>query len=205
MRPLAAAPLLCLLAACATARPPAWLPADAPYTSRDGFTATAPPGWMRANLDPKGEGKGEKTGRLVLTRDGAALNRIVGAAVEAGKPIGFGKSTRVVAVGMSISELGELALDDIRSEEGITDVQVLETAPARLDGREGFHLLLTFRDEGLPRRLSLYGALDGQRFYALFYVAPARVYFDRDLAAFGEVVRSFRISARTGQAAADRS
>jgi len=96
---------------------------------------------------------------------------------------------------MSPAELGELVVDDLRSAEDLTDLQVLETAPAPLSGRDGFHMLATFRDGGLKRRLSLYGLFEAQRFYWLFYLAADRLYFERDLGTFGEVVRSFRLRA----------
>lgn len=194
---LAALLLLALATGCATPRPPAWLGAEGPYAApHDGFELTGPAGWMRRNLDGKRE-------RFVATRDGTPLQRIVGGSTEVGKALGFGASKRVVEAGMSPAELGELVVDDLRAAEELTDVEVLETSPAPLAGRGGFHVLATFSDGGLKHRLSLYGLLEGSRFYWIFYVAPERLYFERDLGTFGEVVRSYRL--RAGAPATPRS
>ena len=190
MRKLAGVASLLLLAACALPRPKTWVAADGPDQALGlAFTVQGPQGWMRRVVDRTDV----RSLRLILTRDGTALQRIVGDTTAVGMPLALGTSKRVVEAGMSPLELGELALDDLRSASGITELTVLETTPARLADADGFHVLVRFRDGGLPRRLSMFGVLIGQRLYWLFYAAPERVYFERDVAAFGQVVRSFKI------------
>ena len=97
---------------------------------------------------------------------------------------------------MTPQELAELVIDDIRASEALTEARVLENAPAPVGGRKGFRVLATFRDaRGLARKIAIYGLLDEKRFYRLFYVAPERHYFARDLPVFEELVRSFRLRA----------
>lgn len=174
------------LTACATAKPPPWVPATSTFVApAAGFEVSVPAGWMRRNLT--------NPDRLVATRDGTPLQRIVVRATEVGKPMGLGGSKRVVTEGMSPQELAELAIDDLQSS-GATDVRILENAPATLDGRRGFRVVATFRaGNGLAMRLALHGLSLGNRFYSLVYSAPERHYFALDLATFDELVQSFRV------------
>lgn len=186
------APLLLALAAgaaaCATPRPPAWLPTEATFRAPTaGFELEAPPGWMRRNFTDGGEG-------FVATRDGTPLQRIVAGSIAPGKPLGIGASKRTFDAGMSTAEVSELVLDDLRAMERLSDFTVLESAPATVGGRGGFHLVATFREDGLARRTSLYGVVDGGRLYWLFYVTPQRLYYARDEETFARVVRSFRLT-----------
>ncbi|HTN54092.1 MAG TPA: hypothetical protein VML50_16915 [Anaeromyxobacter sp.] len=186
---IAAAPLLLALAlaGCATAKPPAWVPAEGTYTAdRAGFQIDGPAGWMRRNYQPPVE-------TFLATRDGTALQRIVAGTTELGKPLGFGKSKRPVTAGMSPAELGELVVDDLQSADDLTDVRLLESAPAQVCGRPGFHVLAAFRDAGLPRRATLYGATDGGRLFWIYYVAPERHYYPLDLPTFDKVRETFRL------------
>jgi hypothetical protein len=173
-------------AACVPPRPPAWVPSQPSWVAeRSGFEVVPPPAWMRFN---------GRDDTLVLTRDGTALQRIVVGSSDVGKPIGIGASKRPVQAGMSPQELAELVIDDIRAAESLTAIQILENAPATLSGRSGFRVVASFRDgRGLPRRIALYGLSDGARLYEVFYVAPERHYFARDLPVFEELVRTFRL------------
>jgi hypothetical protein len=183
-----AAPLLLALVACATARPPVWVPTEATFKApASGFELEPPPGWMRRNFT-------DGTESFIATRDGTPLQRIVAGSIEPGKPLGIGGGKRTFAAGMSTAELSELVVDDLRALERLSDFAVLENAPATLGGRSGFHVVAAFREEGLARRTSFYGVAEGSRLYWLFYVAPQRHYFARDEETFARVVRSFRLT-----------
>jgi hypothetical protein len=187
--------LLAILAAGAGCVPPAWLPAPRTFVPEgSGFEVALPPGWMQLN--------GTKDGFLI-TRDGTALQRIVVRSSEVGKPIGLGAGKRVVERGMSPAELAELVVDDIRATEAFTALQVIESAPAPVAGLSGFRVVAAYHEPaGLPRRIALYGLVDGERFYLAFYIAPERHYFAKDLPVFEELARTFRI--RTAVAAPAR-
>jgi hypothetical protein len=182
-----AIPIAMALAGGATAKPPAWVPAEGTFVAdKAGFEVDGPPGWMRFN-PPNG------TQVFTTTRDGTALQRIVAGSSEVGKPLGLGESKRTVAAGMSTAELGELVMDDLRAGEGLADLTLLENAPARVAGYAGFKVDVAFRDRGLKRRATLHGFLEGSRLYWLYYVAPERHYYAADLATFDKVVASFRL------------
>ncbi len=180
--------VLAAAAACVPPRPPAWLLTEPSYVApRSGFEIVPPPQWMRLNA---------KEEVLVLTHDGTALQRIVVGTSQVGKPIGLGRSKRAAQAGMSPQELAELVVDDLRATEELTDVRVLENAPASLAGRPGFHVVAAYRDgTGLARRTSIYGVVEGGRVYQLAYIAAERHYWARDLPVFEQVVQTFRLRA----------
>jgi hypothetical protein len=174
------------LSGCASLGPTAWWPTEASFVAKHaGFEVAPPPGWMR--FTPARE-------VLLVTRDGTPLQRIVVGASKLGEPLGLGNGKRAVTKDMSPQELAELVVDDMLATEGFHDVRVLENAPATLSGRSGFRVVASFRsDIGLVRRLACYGVIEGSRFYRVAYVAPERLYFDRDRPAFEEVARTFRL------------
>jgi hypothetical protein len=178
------------VAGCAGAKPKPWVPAEGRFVAQaSGFELVGPAGWMRRNAPAGAE-------TFIATRDGTPLQRILAGSTEEGKPIGFGKSTRPLATGMSPAEVSELVIDGISSSESLTDVKVLESSPARLDGREGFHVLVAFKETGLSRRAAVYGAVGSGRLYWLLFVAPERHYFPLDLPTFEQVVSTLRIRAQ---------
>lgn len=195
MKPAAAA-LAVVLAACAPPRPPAWLPADPAFVAEGaGYEVVPPPGWMRLNAPDRDV--------LLVTRDGTPLQRILVSSSPVGQPLGMGGGKRAVVADMSAQELAELVLDDMRAADGLTDLQVLESAPAVVAGRDGFRLLVTHRDaSGLRRRVAFLGLQHGDRFFRMMYVAPERHYFGADLAAFEEMARTFRVRPAPAAAAA---
>jgi hypothetical protein len=174
------------LSGCASLATTPWWPAEPSFVARHaGFEVAPPPGWMR--FTPARE-------VLLVTRDGTPLQRIVVGATRLGEPLGLGDGKRAVRADMSPQELAELVVDDMLATEGVGDVRVLENAPATLSGRSGFRVVASFRGEtGLVRRLACYGVVEGSRFYRIAYLAPERLYFDRDRPAFEEVARSFRL------------
>jgi hypothetical protein len=175
------------LAACATARPPAWVPGTSPYIAeKAGFEVAVPAGWMRRNITARE--------LLIVTRDGTSLQRILVGSSELGKPLGITESKRAVTAEMSPQEIAEVLIDGLNSSRAWTEINVIENAPAMLSGQNGFRLLAAFRDEdGLMTRLAACGASAGGRFYWLIYIAPERHYYGLDLGTFEEMVSSFRI------------
>jgi hypothetical protein len=177
---------LFVLAACVPPRP-AWIPAERPFVvAAAGFEVSPPPGWMRGNF--------ADAQVLVATRDGLPLQRIAVAATEVGKPIGKGAAKRPVQAGMSPQELAELVIDDLQATNDVTDVRVVENAPATLSGRSAFRVLVSYRNaRGLPMGAAVYGLLEAGRFYRIVYIAPKRHYFQLDLPTVEDVARSFRL------------
>jgi len=181
--------LLTFAVGCATARKPPWVPAEGRFVApKAGFELEGPAGWMRY-------GPAEAAEEFLATRDGVDLQRINALSSPAGKPLGLGKSTRPFTAGMSPSELAELVVDAVRSVEAISDVRVIENMPAKLAGRSGFRLLVSYKADGLTYRTAIAGCAEGERVYYAYYRAPERHYFDLDLATFDLVLETYRLDA----------
>ncbi len=147
------------------------------------FSLRVPDDWMKLNNVDDG---------LVVTRDGFNLQAIKIRRIEPGKPLPHTKKT--VARGMRPAELAEVLLDDLRSDAGAKGLKVLETRPATIAGAPGFRTSVAFKDEyGLKVRATLCGVLLGDHAWQLAYVAPARYYYDHDLAVFDQALASFSV------------
>jgi PsbP len=171
-----------LAVACASG--PRWVPAWGTYSPPSGrYAIDFPQGWMRL---------GDRD-TVVVSHDGLFLQRIDVFQHQTGKPIGG--TRKVVSAGMLPQEVAEVVQDAVVSSPGMQGVTVTENAPASLDGRPGFKLLVAYKDrDGLRMKSVIYGALVGESLYELSYSAPERHYFDRDLGTFEQVLSTFRIA-----------
>ena len=183
-RALAAALLVVALTGCFPKAPFVATPELGRYEGMDGdFSVELPRGWMRLNDDDV----------LVITRDGPTLQRIAIRRGEAGQPLRGSK--RVLTAAMEPFEVAELVAGEMSSAEGATGLKVVENAPATLSRRGGFKLVVSYKDvDGLRMRSVHYGLVTEKWVWELSYAAPARVYFDRDVAAFEKMVKTFQVA-----------
>ncbi len=176
--------LLVLMSGCAV-----WHPTEGPYRGA-GYALDLPKGWM-ATKDPK---------NLIVTRDGPALQKIgVGVRDLADQDK---DSKKKVTKGMLPQEAAETILDMKRNNTSIAQFTVVENEPAQVGGNEGFRIVYTYKSDKLRYRCIYYGMLQGETFYGISYCAPIRYYFDKDVATFEEIVRSFKLVEEKGIAAA---
>jgi hypothetical protein len=175
-RLLAVSVLLLLLAGCGS-----WARTkDGPF-ELSGQSVRLPSGWYRL----------KDAGFLLLTRDGPPLQTVVVSRHPVDVP--FPHTARTVSEGMLPVEAAEAVLDDLAFDETIGHLEVLENAPAVVGGLPGFRIATAYRDRNdLAYRSVTCGVLAGRWLHLLRYAAPRRHYFDRDLGAFEEIVRSFR-------------
>jgi len=142
-----------------------------------------PAGWMKLN--------GVEDG-LIATRDGFNLQTIAIVRVDPGDPLPHTK--KKVVEGMRPAELAEVLLDDLRGGSGINAFTVLDTRPITLGGAPGFRAAVAFKDEwGMKVRAVVCGAVVGRRAFRISYLAPARHYFDKDLATFEAALAGVQI------------
>ncbi len=83
----------------------------------------------------------------------------------------------------------EHSWETIRAQRALLGLEVTENRPALVGGRPGveFHT-----KDRLAVRQKFYSTIVGARLFVLSYSAPARFFFDRDLAEFEAAARSFR-------------
>lgn len=148
------------------------------------FQVTLPAGWRRATF---------VRDALLLTRDGVSLQYMRIGVVAFGDELPFTKKTFVN--GMSPQEVAALELDEVRSDPTLRNFAVIENTPFPLAGFPGFKLIYAFRTgNGLRLKRVHYGVMLGDWVYRIQYQAPARYYFEKDIATFEQVRESFRIT-----------
>lgn len=177
--------ILSLVSACAT-----WVRVEKPavVAPDKSFTVEVPVGWVRAAM---------VTDKVLITRDGAGVQfiRIGKRAHEEAFP----KIKKGTTAEMLPTELAELVIAEIKSEEAMAGLKVLSNAPADIGQRTGFRLHLQMKNQdGLRFESVVYGLVDESGFYELTLRAPTLHYFERDLPVFEQAVQSFRL---TGKAA----
>ncbi len=172
--------LLSALGGCAP-----WVMVEGLYRmDTQGYEATLPAGWRRATT---------VSDSLLITRDGVSLQYIRIERVTVGHELTHTK--RKLAMGMSLQDVAEVELDEVRSDQGMRNVKLVESTPFPVAGLPGFKLVYSFRDvNGLRLKRVQYGVLVRDGVYRVQYQAAARYYFDKDLATFERVRESFKVT-----------
>lgn len=162
-----------------------WLRTESPYESTSlNMAVDLPSGWMRRNT-------GEY---LLITKDGTDLQKIVAKRMLVAAEKQFAWTKKRVNSDMLPQEVVEVILDDFQSDQDLLGVEVKENAPATVGGVPGFKTRFAFRTKGgLQYQCLYYGALSKGYLYSLFYLAPVRHYFARDLESFENLARSFKL------------
>jgi hypothetical protein len=167
-----------LLIGCAT-----WVEVDGITAVKSiGVEAELPAGWMRQRY---------LSDEIVITRDGVGLEYIH--IRRTGIDEEIPNINRKLRAGMLPQQAAELRLDSTRLAEDVTNLDVIENAPAEIDGRECYKLSYAYRvGSGLKMRAIEYGCLIGEYHYRIEYRAAAQHYFDAYLDVFERVRRSVR-------------
>ncbi len=147
------------------------------------FSVRLPSNWMRFGQESEG---------LLLSRDGVALQVITlshAAHEEAFSPLEIISSSSLLP-----SELAELTIRLLKSQQGMRALQVIANQPAEIAGEYGFRLQLGFENQqGLNYQGVLYGLATEKRFFLLSFYATEIYYFQRDLPVFEKLVGSFEL------------
>ena len=142
-----------------------------------------PGDWMKLNHVEDG---------LVATRDGFNLQTVAVVRVDPGDPLPHTK--KQVRKGMRPDELAEVLLDDLRGAKGVNAFTVTSSKPITIGGQPGFRAAVSFKDEwGMKMKAVVCGFAVGSRAFRISYLAPARHYFDKDLATFDAAVAGVQV------------
>lgn len=171
-----------LIAGCSI---PTWQPVAGPVQSpKGGFSVQLPQGW--AYLNASG------ADAVISSREGPGLQHIRAWVHPLADPMPNSKDT--VSSDMTTEQLADAVYEEMVEVEGADLMEIASVAPATLAGNDGFRLEYTFTHTGGPKcRSVLFGAIKGDSLYLIVYRAPARFYFDRDLADFEKAVQSLTI------------
>ena len=141
---------------------------------------------------PKGWWKPKHLDKYLITKDGVFLQYVLIQQRPIDRP--YRNTKKKLNRGMLPQEAAGVIIDEIASDRRIYNFNVIENAPAIIDGREGFKILFTYKDKkGSIFKTLYYGFINGESFFNLRYNAAMRYYFEKDIAAFEHILSSFKI------------
>ena len=141
---------------------------------------------------PKGWWKPKHIDKYLITKDGVFLQYVLIQQRPIDRP--YRNTKKKLNRGMLPQEAAGVIIDEIASDRRIFNFNILENAPAIIDGREGFKILFTYQDKkGSTFKTLYYGFISGESFYNLRYNAVVRYYFEKDIAAFEQILSSFKV------------
>ncbi len=129
--------------------------------------------------------------RVVLSRNGLNLDYID--IIEFNAESAFPSIERPAHQDLLPSELAELFIAEQKTTLGIDHVEVLDSQPVVIAGRDGFMVQLQFKNRaGLELQQRTYGFTTADRYYAFYYRAPSLHYFANSLPEFERLIASVR-------------
>ena len=141
---------------------------------------------------PKGWWKPKHLDKYLITKDGVFLQYVLIQQRPIDRP--YRNTKKKLNKGMLPQEAAGVIIDEIASDRRIYNFNVIENAPAIIDGREGFKILFTYKDKrGSIFKTLYYGFISEDSFFNLRYNAAMRYYFEKDIAAFEHILSSFKI------------
>ena len=141
---------------------------------------------------PEGWWKPKHIDKYLLTKDGVFLQYVLIQQRPIDRP--YRNTKKKLNKGMLPQEAAGVIIDEIASDRRIHNFNVIENAPAIIDGREAFKILFTYKDKkGSTFKTLYYGFISGDSFYNLRYNAATRYYFEKDIAVFEKILSSFKV------------
>jgi hypothetical protein len=175
-------PMLAVLLCCSACAP--WSLVGGKYVAaQENYEVELPLNWRKQNLSGD---------HLYLTRDGMVLQRVIIGRYPIDKDAP--RTKRKLSKAMLPQDLAEIVIDDLRSDQQKTNVQILENLPVNVGGNAGFTIVYSYQTRSTLKKMgAYYGALHKDWLYFLMYEAPARHYFSRDRSTFDSIKESFKL------------
>ena len=141
---------------------------------------------------PEGWWKPQSTNKYLITKDGAHLQYVRIQQRPLDRP--FLHTKKKLRSRMLPLESARIITDELASDRYIMNFQVIENAPAVIDGHAGFKLVFTYENKkGAQFKTLYYGFINGDSFFNLRYNAAIRHYYDKDIADFNQIFNSFKL------------
>lgn len=169
-----------------------WRPARGGLSTPQ-WSISTPDGWMHLSL-PDSD---------MLSKNGPYLEYMLIQARPLTQPFRFTRQR--LSATMLPHEAAELIVDNLRADPMIRGFRLHAVEPATIDGHPGFKLTYGYLDKhGVELKSVYYGVLLPGHFFNLRYTAARRYYFDKEQAAFDQVLDSLELpSGRLALSSAD--
>lgn len=172
-----------IIAACARVT---WMKVDEPnvISPDKTFSADVPVDWVQK--------VGETDKQIYVTRDGPLIEFME--LKRADHAAAFPELKKKSQPDMLGTELAELVLAELRSDEVMENLEVIENAPVDIAGKLGIVVHVKFRTEfGLQYERRVYAFVNQEGLYTLTYQAPSLHYFPLHADEFEQTVASFKL------------
>ena len=141
---------------------------------------------------PEGWWKPKHIDKYLITKDGVFLQYVLIQQRPIDRP--YRNTKKKLDKGMLPQEAAGVIIDEIASDRRIFNFNVIENAPAIIDGRDGFKILFTYKDKnGSTFKTLYYGFISADSFFNLRYSAARRYYFEKNIADFEKILSSFKV------------
>ena len=146
------------------------------------FTIDIPEGWRKI----------DNNRYLFVTKESPFLQYIM----VQNRPIGrsFRHTKKKIQRDMIPEEAAQIIIDELISDQNLINLMILANTPATIQENEGFKILYTYSDsEGQVYKTLYYGFIKEDTFFNLRFTAAERIYFQRDIGDFRNVLNTFQI------------
>lgn len=169
-----------------------------PVAKSTSFQMNVPKGWVRTTepvtweqVEVDSETRTFLLESMGVTKDGVGIHAI--SVTRRYPDTAFPTIKKKSSASMLPPEVADLYVSELRKRSGLERLTVLSNKPARVADKQGFELLMQFKnDDGLRIQILTYGFVDKTGFYTISYRAPYLYFYDRDVASFKDLVGSFR-------------
>jgi hypothetical protein len=141
-----------------------------------------PKDWMRYNGG----------GRIILTKDGVTLNRIIVEKLRFSDKFEYTK--RKFTEDMAPLDLAEVELDNLKSNSTISQLTILDNKPASIADHQAYRLEYTYETaNGLKMHGQTCGFIDHDVVYHLVFEATEQYYYPKTVHDFEQLVQSLHV------------
>lgn len=148
-----------------------------------GFKAEMSKDWMRFNLGPN----------FMMTKNGTTLDIISVARLKYDAKLDHTK--KKYFEGMTVQELAEIEIDNIRANGGIDEFETAFNRPEMIDGQQAYRVEYSYvhMPGGLKIRGVLLGFLKDKLIYRIRFEAADQYYFGKARPDFDRFINSFKL------------
>ncbi len=156
-----------------------------------GFVFSHPKDWDNADWKYTSTEKSDDN-KTIITKDGVSLELIE---IRYRAYEGDDQFTKKkLSAKLSPRELADIILDEWTTREAFFNATVHENKPVTISGIPAFRAVLSYREHcGLLHKVVLCGFIKDDKYFSIWYAAPARHYFDKYLPVFDKVLQSFKL------------
>jgi hypothetical protein len=145
------------------------------------FTVDIPEGWRRIDRP-----------YLLITKEGPFLQNIMVQSRYIGQSFRYTK--KKMRKGMLPEEAAQIIIDEYASDQNIGNLKVLNNSPVKINGHDGFKILLTYMGpKGHEFHTLYYGFIKADTFFNLRFTAGGQQYYLKEIQTFKRMLNSFQV------------